>query len=127
MPTTILLKVLVIEDDPLTASQITSNLTGLGWSVDFAASGKAALKQQQQQQYDVILLDTTLPDMCPKEVYAQMKHEQGSTTPVLCMRTDTFDASLHREDDIIPDVTDVKDIIARCQSAVNSSAYSASA
>ena len=127
MPVTTLLKILVIEDDPLTASQITSNLSGLGWSVDFAASGKAALKQQQQQRYDVILLDTTLPDMCPKEVYAQVKREQGSSTPVLCMRTDTFDSSLHQTDDIIPDVSDMKDIIARCQAAVSASAYSASA
>jgi len=127
MPVTTLLKILVIEDDPLTASQITSNLSGLGWSVDFAASGKAALKQQQQQRYDVILLDTTLPDMCPKEVYAQVKREQGSATPVLCMRTDTFDSSLQHTDDIIPDVSDVKDIIARCQAAVSSTAYSASA
>ena len=65
--------------------------------------------------------------MCPKQVYEQVKQEQGSATPVLCMRTEAFDALLHNEDDIIPDVGNLKDIIARCQSAVNPASFSASA
>ncbi|WP_168190621.1 response regulator [Salinimonas iocasae] len=111
------LNVLLAEDDPVTASTITSVLTGLGWTVDFAASGKAAVRLQQQGNYDVILLDDTLPDMSGEQVYRAIKMADNRVPPVLFLRNSEAQNGkivLEDGDQMLPDVSDIKDMISRC-------------
>lgn len=113
------LEVLVVEDDPVTASSITTVLAGLGWQVDFAASGRVAIKLQQQRQYDVVLLDITLPDMHSIDVYKLLKAQWGEALPVLFMRASTeqdIHLTLTAHDALLPDVADTKQLVALCQS-----------
>lgn len=121
------LQVLVVEDDPVTASSITTVLAGLGWQVDFAASGRVAIRLQQQRQYDVVLLDVTLPDMHSIDVYKLLKAQWGEALPVLFMRASTeqdMHLTLTAHDALLPDVADTKQLVALCQSLAASAATS---
>lgn len=111
------LNVLLVEDDPVTASTITSVLTGLGWTVDFAASGKAAVRLQQQGDYDVVLLDDTLPDMSGEQVYRAIKMTDKRIPPILILRnTDVQNGNIVLDDgdEMLSDVSDIKEMISRC-------------
>lgn len=124
------LRILVVENEPVTASVITSVMTGLGWQVDFAASGKAAEKLQKKQQYDVVLLDVTLPDVAGTRVYEQLKQQYGANLPVLLINAisdKTTDIQLLPGDDFVPDATDTRDIVSRCQTLAAASAVAISA
>ncbi|WP_218352844.1 response regulator transcription factor [Alteromonas lipotrueiana] len=119
------LHVLVIENEPVTASVITSVMSGLGWTVDFAASGKAAKKLQQRQTYDVVLLDVTLPDIEGGSLYQQIKSQHGTALPVLLINAlseQVCDVAVMPEDDIVPDAANTRDIIYRCQTLASASA-----
>lgn len=124
------LRILVVENEPVTASVITSVMTGLGWQVDFAASGKAVEKLQKKQQYDVVLLDVTLPDIAGTRVYQQLKQQYGTSLPVLlinAIKSKTTDIQLLPGDDFVPDATDTRDIVSRCQTLAGASAVAVSA
>lgn len=54
-----LLCVLVVEENPMIASRLNSILSGLGWSVDYAASGKQAIRLGLRKAYDLILMDNS--------------------------------------------------------------------
>ncbi len=57
-----LLCVLVVEENPMVASRLNSILSGLGWSVDYAASGKHAIRLGLRKAYDLILMDNSHTD-----------------------------------------------------------------
>lgn len=123
------LHILVVENDPVTASAITRVMTGLGWQVDFAASGRAAQKLNHEKEYDVVLLDVALPDIDGTQLCAQIKQQQPSPPVLFISATDNSVATLpqHPGDDIAPDVSDIKDIIARCQALASSAGLPVSA
>lgn len=111
-----ILKILVIEDDPVVASRLTSYLAGLGWHVDFAASGKAALRFSQSAEYDVILLDMDMPDAPGVDICRQLK--SISETPVLLMAACEIEKDaliVAGADDFTSALTDYKDVVGRCQ------------
>lgn len=111
-----ILQILVVEDDPVVASQLTCFLTGLGWKVDFAASGKLAIRLSKAQRYDAILLDVAMPDLPGAEILAQIK--QACDSPVLLMnpgQDPAGNAAFAAADDSVPDPTDYRDIVSRCQ------------
>lgn len=54
-----LLCVLVVEENPMVASRLNSILSGLGWSVDYAASSKQAIRLGLRKAYDLILMDNS--------------------------------------------------------------------
>ncbi|MFZ5893689.1 MAG: sigma-54-dependent transcriptional regulator [Myxococcota bacterium] len=55
--------VLVVDDDILLASTLLRALTTLGWQVDVAHSGEAALEMMREQMFDTLVLDLLIPDM----------------------------------------------------------------
>ncbi len=114
-PNTIL-NILVVEDDPTIASHLTSFLTGLGWNVDFAASGRMAVRLCKSKEYDAVLLDVVMPDLSGAAI---LQHIKGCcNAPVLLMSASENDDICTRftdADDIVPDPADYRDIVSRCQ------------
>ncbi len=115
------LSVLVVESRPLAASKITSFLQGRGWDVDYAACGKMALKHGQCHHYDVVLVNTQLPDMTFQEVYDNFTLFADPKPSVLLMSdgNELQDFASLTFDNIIPDQNDIIDIVNRCQTVIS--------
>jgi DNA-binding response OmpR family regulator len=57
------MKVLVVESEIPTAMMVTSLLTQAGFDVRVAAKGRKGLEIAQEQKFDLIVLETVLPDL----------------------------------------------------------------
>ncbi|MBC8170350.1 MAG: response regulator transcription factor [Anaerolineae bacterium] len=87
---TLMLKVLVVDDEPQIRKQLKIGLTGYGYEVLTAASGQEALITSAQQQPDMMILDISLgsePDGI--EVCRQLR--EWSKMPVIML-------SVHNEE-----------------------------
>ena len=75
-------RILVVEDDPVTAGQLVDSLTANGYQVDLAANGNDALSRGRSEAYAVLTIDRLLPDLDGIAVMQQLRQE-GIATPVL--------------------------------------------
>lgn len=75
-------RVLTIEDDETTASEIARDLIGRGFQVDCASDGASGYLQAATGAYDVITLDRMLPDLDGLEIASSLK-AAGVETPIL--------------------------------------------
>ncbi|MBC8014286.1 MAG: response regulator transcription factor [Sporomusaceae bacterium] len=76
------MKILVVEDDELLRSAITSVLTGEGYSVEDTGHGDEGLFLAEQAIYDLLVLDIMLPGMSGLEIVKQLR-EKTIHVPVL--------------------------------------------
>src|SRR5271168_1036952 len=78
-------KVLVIEDDPATATEIAAALGDQGFDVDVAYTGRDGLLKAAAEKYEAVVLDRMLPgDLDGLAVLATMR-TIGVETPVLIL------------------------------------------
>ena len=77
-------RVLVIEDDPETARQISDCLTGGGYLVDLAADGEHGLMLGVTRAHVVMTLDRMLPRVDGIEVLRRLR-EEGVLAPALIL------------------------------------------
>ncbi|PWK83913.1 response regulator transcription factor [Fulvimonas soli] len=75
-------RILVIEDDEVTAREIAAELAVHGLDADWAADGREGLRRACAQRYDLVTLDRMLPGMDGIDVVAALR-ERGVDTPVL--------------------------------------------
>ncbi len=75
-------RILVVEDDPETASHISESLTTSGYLVDLAADGNEALRRGVANDYAVITIDRMLPDLDGIAVMRRLR-DGGIAAPVL--------------------------------------------
>jgi two-component system OmpR family response regulator len=75
-------RILVIEDDPETAGQLTDSLTTHGYDVDLAVNGSDALSRARSADYAVLTIDRMLPDIDGIAVMQRLR-DDGIATPVL--------------------------------------------
>lgn len=69
-------RVLLIEDDPI-AQQLTKNLLyKLGYHVNYASSGEEAIELALKNEYDVALLDISLPDINGLNVMREIRSKK---------------------------------------------------
>ncbi|MEK9137591.1 MAG: response regulator [Bacteroidota bacterium] len=54
--------ILFVDDDPDLREIVTDQLTASGYTVDVAEDGVVAIDKLQQKDYEVILLDITMPN-----------------------------------------------------------------
>jgi CheY-like chemotaxis protein len=66
-------RVLVIEDDPVTQRVDCYFLRSLGYPFDLAVTGRHALTLIDKNQYDLVLTDLGLPDVCDLDLIKQMR------------------------------------------------------
>ena len=74
--------ILLIEDDPSTASYASKGLTEAGHVVDVLADGKEGMVQAIQTSYDVLVVDRMLPSMDGLSIVKALR-VAGNKTPVL--------------------------------------------
>jgi DNA-binding NtrC family response regulator len=77
-------RLLLIEDDPGTASSLKKVLQAEGYAVDLAARGDAGLVQAQKEPYDLVLTDLKLPGLDGLRVVAEL-HATKPRLPIIMM------------------------------------------
>ncbi len=78
------MRILVVDDEPELARQITEALRQHQYTVDTALDGEEALDRIYVDAYDLVLLDIMLPGKDGFEVLRELRSE-GKTTPVLML------------------------------------------
>lgn len=78
------MKILVIEDEPKTASYLRKGLSEHGFVVDVVHDGTEGLHLAQTRDYDAVLLDVMLPGHNGWSVLSTLRRD-GCRTPVLCL------------------------------------------
>jgi two-component system copper resistance phosphate regulon response regulator CusR len=76
------MKILLVEDEPKTASYLKIGLTQAGFTVHVAADGWEGLDLARTESYDLVLLDVMLPGLDGWEVIRRLRLE-NKTVPVL--------------------------------------------
>lgn len=75
-------RILVIEDDPDTAAEIVTELTGHGHEVRSAGDGAAGVEMALREPFDAVTLDRMLPGLDGLSVVARLR-AAGLALPVL--------------------------------------------
>jgi two-component system, NtrC family, response regulator HydG len=76
-------RVLVVDDDPDICRNLSDILSDLGYHVDYAHDGPAALELVAQRRYDVALLDLKMPGMDGLTLYREIKKRSAGTVSLL--------------------------------------------
>lgn len=77
------LRVLVVEDDPDTATSCAILLRLYGYEVDVAADGPSALQAVRVNEPDVVLVDIGLPKMDGWQLAKQIREHDARKRPLL--------------------------------------------
>lgn len=79
------MRILIIEDHRDIADNIADYLEPKGHALDFAGDGVTGLHLAVTNEYDVIVLDLTLPGLDGLEVCRKLRDEAKKSTPVLML------------------------------------------
>jgi len=77
-------KLLVVEDEERVASFLMKGLRAHGYGVEWARSGRDALRRAVEADVSLVILDLGLPDLDGLEVLEGLR-ERGTTVPVLVL------------------------------------------
>jgi len=77
-------KVLIIEDDPELAANLTAGLKDAGYTVVHAADGESGLASAQKETFDAMIVDRMLPKCDGLSVISTLRGK-GNNTPVLIL------------------------------------------
>jgi two-component system cell cycle sensor histidine kinase/response regulator CckA len=77
-------RVLVVDDEPTVRAQVMRSLLLRGVNVTEAQSGPDCLSKMKGQQFDVIVLDISMPEMDGTEVVGALR-KRGDNTPIVLM------------------------------------------
>src|SRR6516165_9102515 len=75
--------ILVVDDDVDTCRNLADILTDLGYHVDIAHDGLAALELVRWRPYDVALLDLRMPGMDGLTLYREMRQLRAETVAIV--------------------------------------------
>ena len=84
-------KILVIEDNEIDSSQIAKMIRFNNLHVSIAATGKKAIQQLSNKDFDCVILDYTLPDISGPELLNQVDEVKKKLTPVIVYSAKDFD------------------------------------
>lgn len=75
--------VLVVDDDPDTCRNLADILGDLGYHVETATNGMAALELVRRHPFDVALLDFKMPGMTGLELYREIRKLRAETVAII--------------------------------------------
>ena len=119
------MRILLVEDDAITAQSIEMMLKSEGYVCDTTDLGEDGLDLGKIYDYDIIILDLMLPDMEGYEVIRRMR-ATGVKTPILILSgLDGLDDKIKGlgfgADDYLTKPFDKRELIARIQAIVRRS------
>lgn len=116
-----MIHVLVVDDEPNLLRALVLNLSGRGYLVSSASTGRGALEQLAEGRPDMMLLDLGLPDLDGTEVIRQAcERRPGLPIVVLSARTDSEDKVTALElgaTDYVTKPFDISELVARLRAA----------
>jgi DNA-binding response OmpR family regulator len=112
--------ILLVEDNSTIATQITTFLEGLGWSVDYAATGRLGAELACRAVFDVMILDLNLPDTDGLDVCRTVRERCDYDLPVLMLTArDAFEDKARGygegADDYVTKPFDLRELRLRCE------------
>ena len=120
-------KLLVVENDTPTAMMIVSLLTQIGFDVQVAAKGEKGLAIALERKFDLILLDTYLPDISGLKICAELKQRHLSYRTPIIFLSDQHGETYHEQAlelgpaDFIEKPFDAKEFVSRVLSHLEES------
>ena len=112
-------KVLVVDDDPVTAELIDVALEPLHADCELIADGRSAVQRLEGEPVDLVVLDVRLPRVSGMEVLQALRRDpMWMTTPVIvvtsCDVEDIVVAALYADaDDVLPKPLNIAELRAR--------------
>lgn len=85
------MKILVVEDDPMTLALLAKTLRDDGYAVDTSEEGEDGLFKAQNWDYDAIVLDVMLPRVNGWELLTQLRRTKKTPVLMLTARDATAD------------------------------------
>lgn len=118
--------ILLVEDDEQITALLQLHLNSAAHTVTSCGRGKDALKKIDENNYDLIILDITLPDISGLQICKQLR-DQHNLTPIIMLtsRSDESDKVLALEmgaDDYITKPFGVLELIARTKALLRRTA-----
>ena len=74
MPTTLMARILVIDDDAMLRELLQTALGKAGYQVEVAAEGNAGLAAQKSNAFDLVITDLIMPGMEGIETIIELRH-----------------------------------------------------
>lgn len=124
------MRILLIEDVVQIAELIRRGLGAEGWNVMHVRSEESALQVLEDQSFDALVLDLTLPDYHSKDAYQEVQRaylrirERVAATPILILSSfgsdEEMNESLHAASDrVLAKPFDFEEFVS-CLEALNS-------
>ncbi len=113
------MKILIVEDDPISVLVLRKTLTGFGHDVTEAEDGAAAWELLQTNAFEVVITDWVMPKMDGIELCRRIRNiESGTYTYVIILtaksqRDDRIDALRYGADDMLIKPLDPTELRAR--------------
>ncbi len=117
-------RVLIVDDEPETLKYVGANLKARGYDVVTAADGNEALQRSEEDLFDLILLDITMPG--PDGFAVCQAIRQRSTVPIIMLSArgqekDKVKALDLGADDYITKPFGIEELLARVRSSLRRS------
>ncbi|MFP4122747.1 MAG: response regulator, partial [Coleofasciculus sp.] len=111
------MKILIVDDDPATASPLIEALTAHHYTIEAATNAEHGLELAQTSHYDLAVLDVTPQNLDGIHLCQKLRH-QGSQMPILLLSTQGSSADRIRgleagADDYVMKPYDLSELMAR--------------
>ena len=121
-------RVLIVDDEIAIRRALHNTLHGMGFEVDDAASGEAALDRVREAEYDVVLMDINMPGIggirACREIRKSLPHLGILMLTVRDREEDKVTALDAGADDYITKPFNIRELAARIRAAVRRSSTS---
>jgi DNA-binding response OmpR family regulator len=111
------MRVLLVEDDPSVASGVRDGLSTNGYTVDYVATGAAAITAVSSDPApDIVLLDLGLPDIDGRDVCRSIRSDSNVPIIVISARGEEVDKVVGLElgaDDYLAKPFGIRELVAR--------------
>jgi len=114
-------QILIIEDDPEIIKLLEIHLTDLIYKTSKALDGAEGLRMALENEYDLILLDLTLPAMDGVEICKKLRAEKNTPVIMLTAKSEEIDRVLGLEigaDDYITKPFSIRELLARIKAVM---------